>query len=202
LLAPGEEKKLILATATGLEPAPFSEHNLDPVFQWARGVRSGQYVLDLVLGGHLLPVGIDNDGEIIFRTVEGTPSATAAEEYQRALQEIELPKRAGSPDGTEQDAATDAGVLLSDAEEARLRLALTATTTWEGLAALGPADLLDFARDCRRGTRLLHGVLDGVLLPQPARCAGEVTFRRVDELPVEDQKAYGKHFRGIEQEDQ
>ena len=88
LLTLQEIDKLIVLTAAGFDPQPVTDDVLEKVMAWARKARAGESLLNLLLMGHIVPVGF-KDGEPGFRTTAGTLSPQSTESLLATLQRID-----------------------------------------------------------------------------------------------------------------
>lgn len=195
-LSTEETDRLIMATGYGMAPEPISELDVDPVFEWARSTLIGASLLDLVLDGSTIPVGIKSPGEPGFRTIDGTLSEADAEEYRSELAKIQVgwtwtPSWKYSVSGN-----GDLTLILSEQEKASLGLAVATGNKVSG-SNLEEAEMLSWAGVVRNDQLRLAHIIVGKLLPVLVEPPGHLEFKFVTDLPAADQLEYRRKLRKI-----
>jgi hypothetical protein len=171
---------------------------VETTVDWARGVRIGIGLLDLVLDGQILPVGLKCKDAISFLPVDLELSKTEATTYRKALEQIQAGWTWTPAPRFRLSRAGDIGFILAVPEKASLRLATETGQKCPGHGELNVSQMLHWAAECRNDQLLLSHIMVGKVLPIVPRKGGCLAFRHVQTLPRADQKAYRRDLRRLE----
>ncbi len=156
--------------------------------RWARRARIGSTMLDLVLSGKLLPMGVTTDGEIGFGVVVGELSRAEAKAYRAELAQIQGRWKWTPPLTFRISGNEDLAFILAEPEKNSLRLAVETARKCKNVS-LDAGQLLKWSAECRNDQVLLESVLTGDIVPF-ADQEDRLEFRDIDGRPHEEQRDY------------
>ena len=197
-LSETERHSVICAASHGIAMGspPFSAHDLSELVDWARGARRNPAVLELVLGGKVLPLGRTVDNGFGYGTVTNSLSRAEAKTYRRKLARLQAGWKRTPPAKLRMKGDTDLTYLLNKPEIESMRLAVeTGNTHWRG-PGLDVDAILRAAGKCRNDEGLLGRVLTGDIVPVMYR--GSLAFRAIENARAKGRGKNCKKLTGVE----
>ncbi len=168
-LSRADEQAVLLAARTATAPEPLSDEDAQAVLSWAARTSRGASLLAELLSGHILPVGIDNDGDPEFRPLTDVPPSPDVEAFTR---EVDRVSRSANPHRLRSiRLSTEATPLrlFSIAEALLLKFASATFLRSAPRKREASTQFHTWAHETRRDADYLDAILAGRALPMVTR---------------------------------